>query len=262
MNRSLASAVRKYEAVTVAVSGGVDSMTLAYAANQLLGSAATIVHAVSPAVPPAATQRVRRYAELFEWNLRIVDANEFLDKRYVVNPSNRCFFCKSNLYSSLSMLGIGNLMSGTNLDDLSDYRPGLKAASNFDVSHPFVEAKMTKSDVRQLAREFGLKDIAELPASPCLSSRIETGIAIDADTLRIVNRVEEWVSDKLAPETVRCRVQKDAIVISLDDLTFERLTEGDADQLKNEVEKLLPTRLDKTVSIGTYTKGESFLRSP
>ncbi|ENN88303.1 MULTISPECIES: hypothetical protein [Rhizobium] len=112
----------------VAVSGGVDSMTLAFVAHRRMGADVIMFHAASAAVPLSATERVKDYAARHGWDLRIIDAGEFADERYLANPSNRCFFCKSNLYGTLSSLSAAQLFSGTNTDDLGDWRPGLKAA--------------------------------------------------------------------------------------------------------------------------------------
>src|SRR6185436_2376939 len=105
------------------------------------------------------------------------------------------------------------VVAGTNLDDLAEYRPGLDAAKNHGVRHPFVEVGIDKATVRAIARHLGLGTIAELPAAPCLSSRIETGIAIDPDMLKLVHAAELLVSKSLAPRTVRCRVRAKGVVI-------------------------------------------------
>ena len=140
--------------VSVAVSGGVDSMTLAVAAGRRLGARAGMLHAVSPAVPPEATARVRAYAEREGWSLAVLDAGEFADPDYLKNPANRCYFCKTNLYGAMAARSGATLASGTNLDDLGDYRPGLQAASEHGVRHPYVEAGMDKAAVRALARRW------------------------------------------------------------------------------------------------------------
>ena len=114
--------------LAVAVSGGVDSMTLAVAASRWRAMPLIAMHAVSPAVPSAATARVRRHAAREGWELRILDAGEFADPAYRANPANRCFFCKTNLYASMADRHDGILASGTNIDDLGDWRPGLAAA--------------------------------------------------------------------------------------------------------------------------------------
>ena len=108
-------------------------------------------------------------------------------------------------------------MSGTNLDDLGDYRPGLEAARDHQVRHPFVEAEIDKRTVRALAAELGLGVLSELPSAPCLSSRVETGIRIEAAVLAMVHEAEKLVGARLSPKTVRCRVRGNAVVIELDE---------------------------------------------
>jgi uncharacterized protein len=209
--------------VAVAVSGGVDSMTLAAAAWEVFGVAMLAVHAVSPAVPPRATARVASHAARLNWPLEIIDAQEFEDERYLANPVNRCFYCKFNLYGRIAGLTDLQVVSGTNLDDLSDFRPGLKAAEAHAVRHPYVEAGIDKQGVRAIARHFGLAEVAELPAAPCLSSRLETGVAVTPARLKFVDRVELFVTDLLSPQTVRCRIRARRVEIQLDGCSLERL---------------------------------------
>ncbi len=200
--------------LSIAVSGGVDSMTLAHAGHRAGLPGLRVVHALSPAVPEEATARVRDYAARFGWQLVEVDAGEFADPAYRANPVNRCYFCKTNLYSRIAHVTEGPIASGANLDDLGDYRPGLTAAAEHRVRHPFVEAGMSKAAVRALAREFGLDDVAELPAQPCLSSRIETGIAISAVDLAFVARMERALAPHIPQGTdLRCRVTHDGVVV-------------------------------------------------
>ncbi len=200
--------------LAIAVSGGVDSMTLAHTAHRAGVPELIIVHALSPAVPAEATARVRDHAARFGWRLIEVDAGEFADPAYRANPVNRCYFCKSNLYARIAHVTEGPIASGANLDDLGDYRPGLIAATEHRVRHPFIEAGMDKAAVRALARTFNLTDISELPAQPCLSSRIETGIAISAQDLAFVARMEQVLAAHVAPGAdLRCRVTHRGIVV-------------------------------------------------
>jgi pyridinium-3,5-biscarboxylic acid mononucleotide sulfurtransferase len=224
----LSEALRSMGKVAVAVSGGVDSLTLAAFAHRLLGGTVTMYHAVSPAVPPAATQRTRAIAQQEGWHLEVMDAGEFASEDYLSNPSNRCYFCKTNLYASVTRHTQRQVVSGTNMDDLGDYRPGLTAAKEHAVRHPFVEAGMSKQAVRALARELGMPDIAELPSSPCLSSRVETGIAIDPAILRAIDTVEEHLrailpSMGLPSKNVRCRYRSRGVAIELDEAVLAQL---------------------------------------
>ena len=246
---------------SIAVSGGVDSMTLAVLAHRIDPGNFAMVHALSPAVPPEATERVKDWAAREGWRLTALDAGEFDDPDYRRNPVNRCFFCKRSLYSAIASRIGGTIASGTNKDDLGDYRPGLDAARRFDVRHPYVEAEIEKAGVRALARELGLGGLAELPASPCLSSRIETAIPIDPQALRLVHQVEQLVSNRLRPQTVRCRVRSTGLVIELDEASFERLVETKAD-LSNEVEGLLKAaNRTSSISFAPYRMGSAFLRA-
>jgi len=246
--------------VAIAVSGGVDSMTLAFLAHRCLGTQASMYHAVSPAVPASATDRVRAYAHREGWNLKVLDAGEFSDERYMENPANRCFFCKSNLYGSLAAATTAQLFSGTNLDDLGDWRPGLEAASNNAVRHPFVEAGLSKADVRALARQHELFDLAELPSAPCLSSRVETGIRIDASALLSIDRTEVFLRKTLQPQIVRCRVQSNGLTIELDELTLGNLTSDARTQLVDTIQSTF-SHLEKCeVHFSEYRRGSAFLR--
>ncbi len=249
------------DSAAIACSGGVDSMTLAFAAHLAMANRVTIFHAISPAVPPAATSRVKDYAARASWNLKLLDAGEFNDENYMQNPANRCFYCKTNLYSSLVAQANGSqLFSGTNLDDLGDWRPGLKAADNNAVRHPFVEAGMAKSDVRALAAQHGLDDIAELPSAPCLSSRIETGIRINANALRSIDNVETMLRDNLNPDTVRCRVRNDGVVVELDEATLASLDASAQSELASLIKQSFKDAPDTRISFETYNRGSAFLK--
>ena len=117
--------------VAVALSGGVDSMALAHVAHSATAGT-EMFHAVSGAVPREATERVQRHAASAGWDLRVVDAGETDDERYLTNPVDRCFYCKTNLYEFIAANTALPIVSGTNTDDLGDYRPGLQAAANND----------------------------------------------------------------------------------------------------------------------------------
>jgi uncharacterized protein len=246
--------------VAVAVSGGVDSLTLATVAHRTLPGSVEMFHAVSPAVPREASDRVRALAAAQEWRLSVIDAGEFADANYRSNPVNRCFYCKTNLYGALVPHTALPIVAGTNLDDLGEYRPGLDAAKNHGVRHPFVEAGIDKKTVRGIAGHLGLGDIADLPSAPCLSSRIETGIAIDPDMLRLVHAAELLVSKSLAPRTVRCRVRAKGVVIELDEQNLAALDGEARDVLKNDVGTLFRDGgFEYPVSLAPYRTGSAFL---
>ena len=255
---SLDAVLGRLRPAAVALSGGVDSMTLAFLAHRVLGGDVTMFHAVSAAVPVAATERVEEHAARHGWQLRLVDAGELADERYLANPANRCFFCKTDLYGTLAAHTDAQLLSGTNTDDLADWRPGLRAADDHRVRHPFVEAGWAKADVRAAAAAHGLDDIADLPAAPCLSSRIETGLRIVPRTLRAVDEAETLLRAELAAQTVRCRVRDAGIVVELDDESLAALPAEHRAVLAQRVQALFGGT--RPVTFEAYARGSAFLR--
>ncbi len=251
----LGDALRRHRAIAIAVSGGVDSVTLATFAHRLGAGTVTVIHAVSPAVPPAATQRVRARAAAEGWHLIVTGAGEFDDPRYRDNPVDRCYFCKTNLYQRIRNLTPHVIASGANLDDLGDYRPGLTAASEHHVVHPFVEAAMDKPAVRTLARRQGLDDVSELPPQPCLASRVETGIAIDAADLAFVDRVEMALAEMAAPGSiVRCRITRAGVAVEI-----ERPI-GDSGAMATAAESLCLESGRRFLGVRPYRRGSMFIR--
>ncbi len=248
------------DSIAVAVSGGVDSLTLATFAHRRRAGYVQMFHAVSPAVPEEATKRVRSLAGCEGWSLRVIDAGEFADSNYRANPVNRCFYCKTSLYSAIAPNTSAQIVSGTNLDDLGEYRPGLDAARHYSVRHPFVEAGIEKHSVRDIARRLGLDDVAELPAAPCLSSRIETGIAIDAQMLALVHTTEKLVGNTLQPKTVRCRVRAGGVVVELDEAHLSALDAAQRDRLRERVVTLFRDGgFNYSVNFAPYRSGSAFV---
>jgi uncharacterized protein len=256
--RALRVWLRKNQPVAIAVSGGIDSITLATAVRQ--SAIGEMFHAVSPAVPPEATARVRALAVEQGWKLKIFDAGEFDNADYRANPVNRCFYCKTSLYSSIRRQTNLLIISGTNLDDLGEYRPGLTAAEAFGVRHPYVEVGINKSDVRSLARYLGLGSMAELPAAPCLASRVETGIRIETETLRTVHAAEKAVTELTGIRVIRCRLRAHSIVIELDRAALTELAPEMAAEISSNVAGLFEQiGIRLPVSCAVYRAGSAFL---
>lgn len=257
---ALLASIGEIREIGVAVSGGVDSVTLAAVAHAALGDRVTLFHAQSPAVPQEATARVEALAAARGWRLQTFDAGEFARSEYLANPVDRCFYCKTSLYGSIRARTAAQIVSGTNLDDLGEYRPGLRAAGDHGVRHPYVEIGATKDMVRALARELGLGEVAELPAAPCLASRIETGIGIQADMLALVHASERLVGAALGPRTVRCRVRAAGVVLELDGATLAALEPQRRDALAGAVGGMFAgAGLPRPVSFAPYRNGSAFL---
>jgi pyridinium-3,5-biscarboxylic acid mononucleotide sulfurtransferase len=209
-------------------------------------------------VPAEATARIRRYAANEGWRLLVIDAGETSDPRYVANPHDRCFWCKTNLYATIRGLTDELIVSGANLDDLGDYRPGLKAAADHGVRHPWIEAGIGKREIRRIAAARGLMDLAELPSSPCLSSRIETGIAVTVGALAAIDRIERAVRASLAPKTLRCRLRPFGIEIELDDAALARV---DRDEVVGVAQAIMATsRIGGDIRFAPYRRGSAFHR--
>lgn len=254
--------------VAVAVSGGVDSMLLATLAHRALPGRAVMVHAVSHAVPAACTDRVNRHAALQGWSLKTVESGEFSDERYLANPFDRCYFCKSNLYALIgaltSELEAGweftpVAVSGTNTDDLSEHRPGLDAARESGVRHPFVEAGAAKEDIRAMARELSL-DFADIPASPCLASRVYTGTRVTPDVLAAVAFAEEELKRLFGVDVLRCRVRGRDMLVEM--LEAERSLADPA--ALSDLERLFRERFSSIGAVSLdpqgYRPGRAFKR--
>lgn len=240
--------------LTIALSGGVDSMTLAHAAHRL--REVQMLHAISPAVPQEATARVHDHAQRHGWTLALIDAGEFADPRYRANPLDRCYFCKTSLYGTIARLSSGVTASGTNTDDLTDFRPGLRAAEEHGVVHPFVEAGIGKAGIRVLAAAFGLSDLSELPAQPCLASRVETGLRVEPGDMELIERAEVLVRARLgATSVVRLRITRQGAILELGDLSNVE----DADWLAG-IARLCAESGKRFLGLRPYRQGAAFLQ--
>lgn len=191
----------------VCLSGGVDSSFLLRVAHETLGGRVVALTTVSPTHPEEDTAEAIRLGRELGAEHIVIEANELEIPGYRENPVDRCYFCKSNLYAiarrEADRRGIRWIADGVNLDDLDDYRPGLKAASDYGVVHPLAEAGFSKRAIREASRALGLRTW-DRPASPCLSSRFPYGTAITEEGLERVARGERWLRERGFRE---CRVR-------------------------------------------------------
>ncbi len=192
----LLAVLRALPGTVVAFSGGVDSAVVAKAAFLALGEHAVAMTSDSPSVPRSELAAARELAALIGIRHEVLPTTEFDNPAYQRNGGDRCYFCKSELYtrieSKLGSLGLDTVCSGANLDDLGDYRPGLTAAAEHCVRHPLQEAGFTKAHVRELARHWGLP-VWDKPASPCLSSRLAPGLEVTPERTLRVERAEAYL---------------------------------------------------------------------
>ncbi len=218
-----------YGRVAVAFSAGVDSTVVAKAAQLACGDRAVAVTAVSPSLASGELDEARRLAEQIGIRHQIIETGEFTQDDYRANAGDRCYHCKTELYTQLEglqdRLGVDVIVNGANLDDRGDYRPGMQAAREHAVRSPLIEAGFTKADVRALAQAWNLP-VWDKPASPCLSSRVAYGVEVTEERVRRIDAAEALLRSVLGVRELRVRLEANELArieVPLDALP--RLTE-------------------------------------
>ena len=255
----------------VAYSGGVDSVLLAKVAHDALGDKALAVIADSPSLPRRELQEALEVAEQFGFPVRVIKTKEMADANYTSNPSNRCYFCKGELFLSLAEIaqreGWQTIVYGENASDAGDYRPGTVAAKEYQVRAPLKEVGLTKTEIRELSTELGLPT-ADKPAMACLSSRIPYGEPVTEEALGMIEAAENVLRDAGFYEVrVRHHVAGKSKLETRNPKIFMARIEVGADELgkllDEEVRELVAQALKKigyayvTVDLQGYRRGSA-----
>ena len=223
----LFSFISRYRSALIAFSGGVDSAYLAFAAHQVLGESARAVTALSPSVSSFQKDIAIDFADRYGLNHHLVKTGEMDNPDYTTNPSNRCYFCKTELYDQLEVLrekwNVEVIFDGSNVDDVSDYRPGHKAAREREVISPLIETNINKEEIRKFSRKRGLPTWDQ-PAMPCLSSRFPYGVKINEVKLDQVEQAEAFLRS-LGLCNFRVRHHENLARIEVDQSEMSRLME-------------------------------------
>ena len=217
---SLRALVRSFPSVLLGYSGGVDSALLAVVLRQELGRDRMLAAiGRSASYPEAQWQTAMDVAAQFDIPLVEIHTHELDDPSYLANPTNRCFYCKTELWNRLLPLaherGLAVVCDGTNADDLHEHRPGKAAGANAGVRSPLAEAGLTKADVRAASRDLGLPTW-DAPAAPCLSSRVQYGLSITSSRLRQVEQGEAFLRELGVAGDLRVRHHGDVARIEVE----------------------------------------------
>ena len=231
----LVDILRDCHSVVVGYSGGVDSVFLARLAVDVLGRDRVLaVTGLSAAVPRWGRETAREVAERFDIPWREIDTQEGSDPRYVSNPTNRCYFCKTELWGRLSAVareaGLRTVVDGANADDALDHRPGGIAAREHGVRSPLLEAGLSKAGIRAWSRELGLPTWDQ-PAAPCLASRLPYGLSVTPERLAMVEAAEAGLR-ALGMREFRIRHHGDVARIEISSAERARLADHAADAVR------------------------------
>jgi uncharacterized protein len=231
--KQLRTRIAALPGAVVAFSGGVDSTLVLAVAHSVLGDRVVAITGRSPSVPERELNASRELAAHIGAEHIVIDTGEINSPDYAANPVNRCYFCKSELYSNLQRIaaerGLPYILNGTNIDDLGDHRPGLQAADEAQVISPLVEASLNKQEVRELSQQLGLPTW-DKPAMACLASRIPYGQAVTREKLSMIEQAED-VLIGMGFQQVRVRHHGDVARIEVPREDLPKLLDADRSRI-------------------------------
>jgi len=227
----LISHIRAYGRVAVAFSAGVDSTVVAQAACLACGNDAVAITAQSPSLAAGELKQATQLAQRIGIRHHVLRTAEFENERYLANPSNRCFFCKTELYEQMAELRedlqFDVILNGANSDDQGDHRPGMVAAADWQVRSPLLEIGLNKQQVRELAQYWNLP-VWDKPATPCLSSRIAYGVSVSPERVERIDRAEQFLKNEFNLRELRVRLEANELArIEVPTDALSRLLEND-----------------------------------
>lgn len=255
-HKKLKEILKKYESLLVAYSGGVDSSLLLKTAYDVLGKNVLAVIAQSETYPEEESRSAVKFIEKLGVRYEIVKTDEFSDENFISNPPERCYYCKKELFSKLTDIakkeGIKYVADGSNVSDLSDYRPGTNASKELGIKSPLREAGFTKEDIRELSRQLKLPT-SDKPSLACLASRIPYGTRITKNILNKIDEGEKYLRS-LGLKQVRVRHHGDLARIEVDKEHLADLVEcGIADKIDKRFKSLGYTYV--TIDLKGYRTG-------
>lgn len=253
---ALKQELAKYDQLIIAFSGGLDSALLLTVAHMVMGDRVLAVISDSPSIPRSELQSGIDFAKSMGARIRVINTRELDNEEYSRNPSNRCYHCKTELYAFVEKVareeGIRHIANGTNLDDLGDYRPGLKAADEHQVVSPLRDAYLTKNDIRMVAKLLDL-EIWDKPASPCLASRIPYGSEVTLEKLSQIEEAEAFIKSFGARE-IRVRHFNEKAVLEVNP-SYKEIVDNHIDDIYEKLIDLGFTEIEtKAFESGSLNK--------